>query len=69
MVKQSDNKFSIIWIDMDNLKGINDNFGHEGGNDAIRGLARILSAGALPTNSTIPMTPHREAQGLPSCTT
>ena len=32
----------ILFIDMDDMKGINDRFGHESGDDAIRSAARIL---------------------------
>ena len=34
----------ILFIDMDDMKGINDRFGHECGDDAIRAVADILNA-------------------------
>ncbi|MFN0150845.1 MAG: diguanylate cyclase [bacterium] len=37
--------FSIIMLDLDNLKGYNDSFGHLRGSEAIRTVGEILSAG------------------------
>lgn len=34
--------FSLLLLDIDNFKLVNDNFGHQAGDDAIRGIARVL---------------------------
>ena len=42
--RQSDGGARVLFVDMDDMKGINDRFGHEAGDDAIRAAARILEA-------------------------
>jgi two-component system cell cycle response regulator len=37
--------FTLLIIDIDNFKGLNDSFGHNAGDDAIRRLAKTLQAG------------------------
>jgi two-component system, cell cycle response regulator len=37
--------FTLLMIDIDDFKGLNDNFGHNVGDDAIRRLAKTLQAG------------------------
>jgi len=34
--------FAIFWVDMDSLKGINDEYGHPAGSEVIIGMARLL---------------------------
>jgi len=41
---KQDKKLSVILIDIDNFKAINDNYGHESGNQVIRQFARILKS-------------------------
>jgi diguanylate cyclase (GGDEF)-like protein len=41
---RSNRPFSVLMIDADYFKGINDRFGHAAGDDALRHLARILRA-------------------------
>jgi len=36
-------RYALLAIDVDNLKTINDTFGHEAGDEALRGVARILT--------------------------
>jgi len=35
-------KFAVLWVDMDNLKTINDNRGHAAGSEVLIGIARLL---------------------------
>ena len=37
--------FSLVMLDIDNFKYVNDSFGHNAGDEAIRGLARVLQEG------------------------
>jgi diguanylate cyclase (GGDEF)-like protein len=37
--------FSLVMLDIDNFKFVNDNFGHSAGDEAIRSLARVLQEG------------------------
>jgi diguanylate cyclase (GGDEF)-like protein len=37
--------FSLLMIDIDNFKNINDSFGHDAGDDAIRRISKVLSEG------------------------
>lgn len=41
--KEKKQKIALLLIDMDNFKYINDNYGHAGGDTALKELARILS--------------------------
>jgi diguanylate cyclase (GGDEF)-like protein len=43
---------TLVVVDLDGLKPINDQHGHEGGDDAIRGLASVVSA-ALPEGAAV----------------
>lgn len=40
--RRTKNPFSLIYADMDNLKTINDTYGHQQGSDAIQKIAQIL---------------------------
>ena len=37
--------FCLLMLDIDNFKQVNDNYGHEGGDEAIKSVARILQEG------------------------
>jgi diguanylate cyclase (GGDEF)-like protein len=37
--------FSLLMIDIDNFKNLNDSFGHDAGDDAIRRIAKVLREG------------------------
>jgi two-component system, cell cycle response regulator len=37
--------FTLLMIDIDNFKKLNDTFGHDAGDDAIRGISRVLREG------------------------
>src|SRR5678815_5010784 len=37
-----DHPFSLLMIDIDNFKNLNDSFGHDAGDDAIRRISRVL---------------------------
>ena len=37
--------FSLLMIDIDNFKNLNDSFGHDAGDDAIRALSKVLREG------------------------
>lgn len=39
------NKLSIVFLDLDNLKTINDQFGHQEGDEALKNFANLLSDG------------------------
>jgi len=40
-----DHPFSLLMIDIDNFKGLNDTFGHDVGDEAIRQIAKVLKEG------------------------
>ncbi|MFC5603946.1 sensor domain-containing diguanylate cyclase [Sporosarcina koreensis] len=46
------NDLSLIMLDIDHFKKVNDTYGHQSGNDILYGFARILEK-ALPENGTI----------------
>jgi diguanylate cyclase (GGDEF)-like protein len=37
--------FSLLMIDIDNFKNLNDTFGHDAGDDALRALSKVLCEG------------------------
>jgi diguanylate cyclase (GGDEF)-like protein len=43
-VERSDGSLSLMMIDLDGLKGINDRFGHHEGDSVLRGLGSIIKA-------------------------
>ncbi len=40
--RRYDSPLSLIMIDLDEFKGVNDNFGHQGGNRFLRSIAKLL---------------------------
>ena len=44
MIKQKNAEFAIVMVDINNLKGINDNYGHENGDIYIVGAANIVNS-------------------------
>lgn len=42
---------ALIWLDLDDFTAVNDQFGHEGGDSALRQLGRRLRAAARPNDS------------------
>ena len=44
-VLRFDRPFTLLMIDIDNFKNLNDTFGHDAGDDAIRGISRVLREG------------------------
>ncbi|HEU4769804.1 MAG TPA: diguanylate cyclase [Pyrinomonadaceae bacterium] len=44
-VMRFDRPFSLLMIDIDNFKNLNDTFGHDAGDDAIRRISRVLREG------------------------
>jgi diguanylate cyclase (GGDEF)-like protein len=47
-VKRHGGQFSVLVLDMDRFKQINDEFGHEAGDSALREAAQVLRAGLRP---------------------
>lgn len=46
------NNLSVVMLDIDHFKQVNDTYGHQSGNDILSMLAKILEA-ALPTGGTV----------------
>jgi diguanylate cyclase (GGDEF)-like protein len=44
-VERFERPFTLLMIDIDNFKNLNDNFGHDIGDDAIRRLSKVLCEG------------------------
>ena len=44
-VLRFDRPFTLLMIDIDNFKNLNDSFGHDAGDDAIRRISRVLREG------------------------
>lgn len=44
-VERFDRPFSVLMIDIDSFKNLNDSFGHDAGDDAIRRIGRVLREG------------------------
>jgi diguanylate cyclase (GGDEF)-like protein len=41
--KRAGHPYSLVYIDLDNLKWLNTRYGHEGGSDALRTLAQVMT--------------------------
>jgi diguanylate cyclase (GGDEF)-like protein len=50
-VTEGTRPLSVLWVDVDSLKGINDNHGHEAGNEALRYVADVLKANTRQTDT------------------
>ena len=44
-VERFERPFTLLMIDIDNFKNLNDNFGHDAGDEAIRRLSKVLREG------------------------
>src|SRR6478672_2761795 len=44
-VERFDHPFSLLMLDIDSFKNLNDSFGHDAGDDAIRRIGRVLREG------------------------
>ena len=44
-VERFERPFTLLMLDIDNFKNLNDNFGHDAGDDAIRRLSKVLREG------------------------
>src|ERR1041384_1568204 len=44
-LERFDHPFTLLMLDIDNFKKLNDNFGHDAGDDAIRRLSKVLREG------------------------
>lgn len=44
---------SVLWVDVDELKGINDTHGHGAGNEALRYVADVLKANTRQTDTVV----------------
>jgi diguanylate cyclase (GGDEF)-like protein/PAS domain S-box-containing protein len=49
-VQQFNRGMGLIMLDIDDFKQVNDTWGHEAGDDVLRGVARILSGCVRPTD-------------------
>lgn len=43
-VKRFDLPMALIWMDVDNFKPVNDNYGHRVGDDILKGISKIIKA-------------------------
>ena len=49
-VRRYEHPVGLIMLDIDDFKQVNDTWGHEAGDDVLRGVARILSGCVRPTD-------------------
>ncbi|MDN4607146.1 sensor domain-containing diguanylate cyclase [Sporosarcina highlanderae] len=52
MEKRDIDDLSVVMLDIDRFKVVNDTYGHQSGNDILKGLAEVLKD-ALPENGTV----------------
>ena len=57
----------LVLIDVDNFKGINDVFGHPGGDEILVMLAQVLTRGSRPTDTVSRLGGDEIALLLPGC--
>ena len=48
---RSDKRIAVVFIDLDNFKAVNDNFGHKVGDDVLRAIADALRAAVRQTDT------------------
>ena len=63
----SDDGTALILIDVDNFKGINDQYGHPGGDEVLVQLAQVLISGSRPTDVVSRLGGDEIALLIPGC--
>jgi len=69
MVARSGEPALLLMIDIDNFKRVNDNYGHQAGDQVLQAIARLLAASVRPMDTVCRFGGEEFALILPSCHT
>lgn len=65
--KRGAHQYALVYIDLDDLKGINTRHGHEGGSEALRALARVMTESLRASDVALRVGGDEFVVYLPDC--